>query len=241
MKDRLTYIVYTDFDGTITVEDIGDKLFQQYGDGNVCFQNFKHYTQGSLTARECWKNSCTTLQPITQDEIAHFAMQQSIDRYFPSFIQYCEEQTIPVNIVSDGFDAYINPILTKNGFSLLPTFCNSLQFNADGSVEPIFPHTDSECLNCANCKRNHLLSRSSDSQVIVYIGDGYSDRCPIRYADIIFAKNSLVAYCESQNITYHRFVTFYDVLSKFKEIVEKQNPKKRLMAEHARKEVYLQG
>ncbi|MBW7887980.1 MAG: MtnX-like HAD-IB family phosphatase [Bacteroidetes bacterium] len=215
MKEQLTYIVYTDFDGTITVEDIGDKLFQHFGDGKECLRNFKLYTEGKVSARDCWKNSCKTLRSVSQSEFIDFAVQQEIDRYFPSFIKYCEEKNIPVQILSDGFDAYIDPILAQNGYGALPRFCNTLQFHSDGTIEPHFPFTDSECIQCANCKRNHLLSRTSDSQVIVYIGDGYSDRCPVQFADIVFAKNSLVAYCEAQNITYHRFVTFYDVLSVF--------------------------
>ena len=38
--------------------------------------------------------------------------------------------------------------------------------------------------------------------MIVYVGDGYSDRCPVQYADIVFAKGDLQTYCQEQNISY---------------------------------------
>ena len=237
----LHYIVFTDFDGTITVEDIGDKMFQTFGDGEKCNIHFQEYTQGKIDARECWRRSCETLEGVSYDEFTTFAAQQRTDEHFGPFLHYCSDHSIPVIVLSDGFDAYINTILDANGFSTLPRYSNELQFLDSGDIIPVFPHTDAECLQCANCKRNHVLTHAGERHVIVYIGDGYSDRCPVRFADVVFAKGSLVSYCEKENITYHRFSTFDEVLAKFRHMNETSRPKKRTMAEHARKEIFLQG
>jgi 2-hydroxy-3-keto-5-methylthiopentenyl-1-phosphate phosphatase len=215
-------------------------MFQHFGNGNQCNQYFSEYLSGGIDAKECWRRSCQTVPAIEQSQFTGFAMEQDIDSSFSSFTRFCSEREVPVIVLSDGFDSYIDPILSKNGLQHLKRYSNSLQF-IDSKVIPVFPHSDESCIQCANCKRNHILTHASDTQVIVYIGDGYSDRCPVRFADIVFAKNSLLKYCEANNITYFRFKTFTDVENKFKEIIEKQKPKKRLMAEHARKEVYLQG
>ncbi len=240
MKQELSYIVFTDFDGTITVQDIGDKMFQQFGNAQLCEEHFRYYTTGEIDARECWRKSCETVREVTEQDFREFAQRQHIDSGFSHFVQFCSAKNIPVIVVSDGFDAYINTVLNGNGFSDLQRFCNALVFE-NGKIRPEFPYADEHCRQCANCKRNHLLVNSSDDNVIVYIGDGYSDRCPSKFADIVFAKNSLVSFCESNNITYHRFATFADVLLKFKTIVETTKPKKKLTAEHARKEIYMQG
>jgi 2,3-diketo-5-methylthio-1-phosphopentane phosphatase len=240
LKQELSYIVFTDFDGTITQHDIGDKMFQKFGDVELCEKHFHYYTSGEIDARDCWRRSCETVPNVTENVFTDFAKEQLIDPTFPAFVQYCEVQKIPVVVLSDGFDAYINPVLDSNGFSHLKRFCNTLIFE-NGKIRPEFPFTDENCRQCANCKRNHMLTNSGEEHVIVYIGDGYSDRCPSRYADIVFAKKSLVPYCETNNITFHRFTSFSDVLSKFKAIVETSKPKKKTMAEHARKEIYLQG
>ncbi len=84
-----------------------------------------------------------------------------------------------------------------------------------------------------------MLTKASDQQVIVYIGDGYSDRCPAQFADVVFAKGSLVGFCETNNITFHRFEAFADVLAKFRLMVEKGKPRKRRTAELARKDIFM--
>lgn len=239
MTVPLTYTVYTDFDGTIAVKDIGDHMFAEFGDMRVCIDSFESYRRGDITARQCWEQGFRTLRPVTRDQFGAFAAAQSIDPHFRPFVDYCSAKKIPVTILSDGFDAYIEPVLSKEWLDWLPRFTNSMKFHPDGTVTPEFPYTDADCTLCANCKRNHLLTGSGDDQVIVYIGDGISDRCPVRYADVVFAKDALVGFCEAENITYHRFTSFADVLKKFSAMVETTKPKKRRTAELARKDVFM--
>lgn len=239
IQKALTYTVFTDFDGTIAVNDIGDAMFEKFGDLEICSKSFQEYRSGMIDARDCWRRGFATMPPVTKEQFTQFALQQPADASFKLFVEFCEEKRIPVTVLSDGYDAYIEPVMERELLGHLPRFTNTLQFNADGSVEPVFPYTDAECYRCANCKRNHLLTRSGDDQVIVYIGDGISDRCPVQYADVVFAKDSLVAFCESRNITFHRFNDFSDVLKHFRPMVEQAKPRKRRTAELARNSVFL--
>lgn len=239
MNHNLSYIVFTDFDGTIAVDDIGDAMFEQFGDVNACLESFAAYRRGEINARECWRRGFATMKNVTREEFTRFILSKKTDPLFPSFAAYCRENNIDVHILSDGFDAYIDPILKREHLDFLPRFSNELQFNDDKTVTPLFPFTDAECPRCANCKRNHMLTKSGEEHVIVYIGDGISDRCPAQYADIVFAKDSLVPFCETNNITFHRFETFGDVLTKFRSIVETTKPKKRRTAELARKDIFM--
>jgi 2-hydroxy-3-keto-5-methylthiopentenyl-1-phosphate phosphatase len=77
--------------------------------------------------------------------------------------------------------------------------------------------------------------------VLVYIGDGFSDRCPVRYADIVFAKRQLIKHCQQQNITYYEFRRFDDVQKKMEEILQRKRIRHRQEAVMARREVYMQG
>ncbi len=239
MEQKLSYAVFTDFDGTIAMDDIGDALFLRYGDVTVCSENFDAYRSGRIDARQCWINGFATIPPMSRQSMTEFALGHAVDPGFRPFVEYCDSVSIPVTVLSDGFDAYIDPVLAREGLSALPRWTNAVRFTENGTMEPVFPHTDAECRRCANCKRNHLVTRSTDDQVIVYIGDGISDRCPVHYADLVFAKDSLVAYCEERNITFHRFNDFSDVLTRFRAIVETKKPRKRRTAELARKDLFL--
>jgi 2-hydroxy-3-keto-5-methylthiopentenyl-1-phosphate phosphatase len=239
MSENLSYIVFTDFDGTIAVNDIGDAMFERFGDMDICTKSFQQYRSGTIDARDCWRKGFASIPSVTKDEFTTFTLSQEVDRHFKMFVEYCAEKNISVTVLSDGYDAYIDPVLKREDLNWLPRYSNRLQFNNNGTVEPIFPFTDAECTQCANCKRNHLLTKSSDNNVIVYIGDGISDRCPVQFADVVFAKDSLVSFCETHNITFHRFENFFDVLKVFRTIVETKKPRKRRTAELARKEIFM--
>ncbi len=241
MKRELTYSVFTDFDATITREDIGDNLFRKFGDYDACVENYRKYRAGELDAKECWRRNCATITAMPPDAFHAFVDGIWVDGSFTVFADFCRTRAIPVTVVSDGFDAYITRVLAHMGLSSLPFFSNAAAFSAGGGITPAFPHTDAECTSCANCKRNHLLTRAGDDHVVVYIGDGYSDCCPARYADLVYAKHTLLKYCEKENITYHRFETFRDVLKHFAHLVETTAPRKRRTAEMARNEIYMQG
>jgi len=239
MQQRLTYTVFTDFDGTIAVRDIGDAMFHRFGNAEVCAKSFSEYRSGAIDARECWRTGFRTMPVLTKEQFTEFALAQPVDPHFRPFLDFCGSNTIPVTVLSDGFDAYIDPVLQREAMGDLPRFCNQLTFPQNAPPEPFFPYTNGECDRCANCKRNHLLTRSSEDQVIVYIGDGISDRCPVRYADVVFAKDALVAFCETENITFHRFTDFSDVLKVFRPMVETSKPRKRRTAELLRQSVFI--
>jgi len=116
-----------------------------------------------------------------------------------------------------------------------------LTFDSEKNLIPKFPFTDEECKICANCKRNHILNNSSEDDYTIYVGDGYSDTCPAQFVDFIFAKNSLLKFCEKERISYFPFSNFYDVTKRIDEMRNKKRLRKRHQAFLKRKEVYQQG
>ena len=90
-------------------------------------------------------------------------------------------------ILSSGFTELIEPVLEREGISL-EVHANRLDTRA-GNWRPIW-RDDAQCAECGEaCKRAGL----PDSPV-VYVGDGYSDRCVALAADRIYARDGLVDY-----------------------------------------------
>jgi 2-hydroxy-3-keto-5-methylthiopentenyl-1-phosphate phosphatase len=46
---------------------------------------------------------------------------------------------------------------------------------------------------------------------LVYVGDGYSDRCAAEASDRVFATKGLAQYLDERGIPYERFDDFHDV------------------------------
>ncbi len=240
--------VYTDFDGTITRLDVGDAMFERFG-GSQCVGIIEEYRSERISAAECFRRESAACATLRQEDLDAFLDAQEIDGTFAPFVSYCRDAGYPLTVLSDGMDYYIRRILERHGVGAVPFFSNHLDLvpAAGGAVSfsPVFPYEDEVCTRCACCKRNHILTTSGDEDVIVYIGEGYSDRCPARFADLVFAKDDLLAYCEEANISYFPYATFADIQSRLETMRrdpgERRLKRKRHQAALARREVYLGG
>jgi 2,3-diketo-5-methylthio-1-phosphopentane phosphatase len=235
--------VFCDFDGTVCSQDVGEQFFLKFA-GEKAEQNIQRLLGDEITMQEWLTELCEAITSIHQKEFLDFVDQFVIDPHFSEFSRFCKEQKILLTILSDGLDAYIERVLSNAGLNQIPFFANHTEFlNVSGRDKLVatFPYTDAECNLCGNCKRNHILNTSADDDVIVYIGDGFSDRCPVRYADIVFAKRQLIKHCQDQNITYFEFNNFGDVQIKMEEIVQRKRIRHRQEAARARREVFMQG
>ncbi len=228
--------VFCDFDGTITQLDLGDEVFKKFG------QFEPYHTQlvnKEIDIKTYWYRLCSTIPSDTQaDDIYRLAMDTPIDPYFRDFVFYLEKEDIPLTIISDGFDTYIEPILEREGFSHIPYLSNELIFD-NGAVNPVFPRASEACTcMCASCKRNSMLSQTKDDDIIVYIGDGYSDFCGAEHSDIIFAKKNLAAYCNENKLPHYPFKSFFDIIRIFEGFIKSGKYKKRNQAVINRKNAF---
>jgi 2,3-diketo-5-methylthio-1-phosphopentane phosphatase len=257
--------VFIDFDGTITRRDVGDLMFETFG-GPACTAIVAEYRDEKISAVECFRKECEACGVVDVERLNAFCDEQEFDPSFPGFVRYCESGGIPCTVLSDGMDYYILRILSRAGLPDLPVRSNILRFGEPGlpagqagasSVRfiPEFPYSDEVCTRCASCKRNHMLGVSAEEDIIVYIGEGYSDRCPSRYADVIFAKDDLLNYCRTANIPFTAWRTFSDVQERLAAMIAKgpagdaglpaghsgRRLHKRHQAVLARRDLYLGG
>jgi len=239
MTDKV-FKIFIDFDGTITTADVGAGLVNTFGDKEKVAEIVKAWMENKITSPESWYAMFDTMKDFSSDKLESFLADYIIDETFPAFVNYCEENKFEIQILSDGFDFYINRLLERENLSHLKVFCNKSRF-IDNKPVPSFPWSDEECKFCGNCKRNHILTNTGDEDYIVYIGDGYSDKCPIQFCDFVFAKQDLLRYCEMNRITYFPFNNFNDVTGKINELKGKKRIKKRHQAELKRKEIFMQG
>lgn len=218
--------VFSDFDGTITVKDLGDEIFRVLGEFRVHNDRLK---RRELDIKDYWKILAGTIEGTPKEKVLDIIDNAEIDPYFVKFAEFCESEGLPLTIVSDGFDIYIRRILDKIGFGHLPVYCNELKHEPAGDIySPHYTWASESCnCFCASCKRNSVINNASEDDIIVFIGDGYSDYCAAEHSDIIFAKKFLAAYCNEEKLPHYPYTTFFDVLRTFKNIILAQNKIKR--------------
>lgn len=232
--------IFCDFDGTITTKDVGEHMFLKFGDGDKAYSIFQRWLKKEIDSTQEWKELLDLVKDLTKVQFDDFLKTIEIEYGFKEFVQFCDQNNLDLTILSDGMDYYIKKILANNGFDNIVFHSNKMVFTEDGP-KVTFPHSDEECKDCANCKRNHIIENSSDDDITIYIGDGYSDTCPSQYVDFVFAKNILLKFCEKERISYYPFKNFKDVINRIKPLLEKKRIKKRHQAELKRKALYAQG
>ena len=213
------YIIFCDFDGTISVIDTINTLFDDFA-SKKWLEIEEIWEQGLIGSKECMERQLDCIPAISQSQLDDFIDGMNIDSEFKAFIEAVQENNIDFHIVSDGFSLIIGKVLAKNkifGVNIIASDVNLVE----NKLVPKFPNEDCDCLvKAGNCKCK-AIERFSSNKKVIYIGDGYSDTCAIRKADYIFAKKKLAEYCEKNAIEYTRFEDF----KKIKEIlfVTKEN------------------
>ena len=109
-------------------------------------------------------------------------------------------------IVSSGFHELIEPVLAREGVEA-ELLANRLDPRPDGWR--VLWRDEAVCEVCGEaCKRATLPAGEGE---LVYVGDGYSDRCAALAADRVFATDGLAMYLDELGVAYERFGDLYDV------------------------------
>ena len=196
-----------DFDGTVTEIDLLDTIAREFGDPEVYAEVDHGLDDGRLTLREViTREFAPVRRPLA--EIVGWELENVAVR--PGFRELVDEahgrgwRTV---IVSSGFHELIEPILEREGVEV-ELHANNIDPRPEGWV--VQWNYDEDCESCGeSCKRS-IVRRLGEGE-IVYVGDGYSDRCAAEDSDRVFATRGLADYLDERGVPYERFDDFHDV------------------------------
>jgi 2-hydroxy-3-keto-5-methylthiopentenyl-1-phosphate phosphatase len=203
-------LVISDFDGTICKVDMGNKVLNRFAIKNR--EVLDHETiKGSIGSRAAYEKIVPFMKG-NREEMRDFVLAKGkLARGFLQFHRLCREKGLDVKILSDGLDFYIRCILENNGFTDIEFYANEVEFGDEDSLAIKFPKMNELCGRCGTCKNAILHSFRLMYEQIIYIGDGHSDWCPSRSADLVFARGVLLAQYEQENIPCIPFDDFSTV------------------------------
>lgn len=215
----MKYVVFCDFDGTITVKDTTDTILQKFADPR--WEDVEQdWLDGRFGSEECLRRQMALVK-AGKDEIVKLIDTIEIDPHFGDFVNLCEKEQVQFYVVSDGFDFVIDRVLTRGGFGHLKHYANTLLFRGD-RLDTAFSNSKPGCDTCATCKVGLLNRLRKPEEKAVVIGDGFSDHFIAQSADVVFAKHKLRTFCEKQRVPFHRFETFKDVIATMKRLVKSE-------------------
>lgn len=203
-------LILTDFDGTVSTVDLGNEVITKFATASLTDIE-RAYVKGKIGSRIAYEKIAQRLKGSREKMLEHVLAIEKLDPYFPQFCSLSKDKGIDIKIVSDGLDFYIEAILQKYHLTGMEYFSNVAVFGNDSSLSIEFPAMNDFCARCGTCKSRILNSYRLIYDQIIYIGDGYSDFCPSRYADMVFAKKILFNKCERDGITCLQFKDFREI------------------------------
>jgi 2-hydroxy-3-keto-5-methylthiopentenyl-1-phosphate phosphatase len=216
-------LVFSDFDGTISVVDTGIAVvdaLQLEGAWEI-----EHaWRRGEIGSMECLARQWAMV------DLSRAGLDALLDSFelhadFVAFEALVRQRGASLAVVSDGLDYYVDRMLARLGLATcegervlehpagcIPRFANHAEVGP-GGVQITFPHRTPVCAQCGNCKLHHLFELRPHFRRVIYLGDGHSDMCPARYADVLFARSHLAQDAARSGIPFIPFESFSDVLA----------------------------
>jgi 2-hydroxy-3-keto-5-methylthiopentenyl-1-phosphate phosphatase len=192
--------VILDWDGTVTVDDTLIVALREFGDWQVYLDAAAALQRGEITLHEEIRRDAESIRtPI--DEVVAWLRENLEVR--PGFHELADAYR-PL-IVSSNFRQLIEPILEREGVEL-EVRANEVEWHPDGWRASF--RNGEVCGTCGEpCKRADLPANGG----VVYVGDGYSDRCAAQAADRVFARDGLARFLDEQGVPYEPFDDLHDV------------------------------
>jgi 2,3-diketo-5-methylthio-1-phosphopentane phosphatase len=203
-------LVLCDFDGTISVIDTGLLVAQTFG--LEPFQVIEQrWRRGEISSRECLRDQWAVVD-TTREDFWELVAHLEVDPAFPDLVALARARRARFVILSDGLDLYIEQTLNRLGSDDIEFRANHAAIRG-GHVAMEFPHSVAECPDCGNCKTRWLFELRPGSARTIYIGDGHSDVCAARYADVVFAKEDLARIYRERGLGFLPFTHLGEVVA----------------------------
>ena len=210
--------ILVDYDGTIALNDVSDQIMAEHVPGDWEAEAAE-VRRGRMVSRRlmAWEIDLIDADPA---ELFATASSQPHDLGFVSLVERAHDPpAIPIEVVSDGFGFFIRPALASLGLGDLPVVTANTTF--DGRRATIdFPNGHPTCLVCGTCKRERVRAHQAAGRAVVFIGDGESDRYAAGYADVVWAKRSLVKICVEAGWPFRRWTEFAEIDAWLERIVD---------------------
>ncbi len=203
-----TTLIVVDFDGTITERDTLVEIVRSQAP-EVFDQVESDLDAGRITLRECIEREFDAVRGEHDQIVADAVERTRVRAGFADLVVAAQAAGHRLVVVSSGFESIIRPVLERAAVPDVEVLAHEVCFSPQGSTVE-FRHGE-KCEVCGQeCKRS-VVDALRDGGEVVYVGDGYSDRCAALAADRIFARRELALYLERDGVTFEPFDDFVQI------------------------------
>ncbi|KAL2131877.1 hypothetical protein VTI74DRAFT_4489 [Chaetomium olivicolor] len=232
LKTSPKFIFFTDFDGTITMQDSNDFMTDNLGFGpELRKQGNADVLYGRRDFRDAFRDMLDSINTPFDECIDILRRNISLDPGFKAFYEWARENNVPIVVLSGGMEPIIRALLAhmlgQEAADVMQIVSNDVapregkSINEAGGWQIVY-HDDSGFGHDKSLEiRPYARLPAEERPVLFYAGDGVSDLSAAKETDLLFAKagRDLITYCEKENVPFTTFNDFSDILATVKDIV----------------------
>lgn len=202
-------VIQCDFDGTVTVDDVSFFVLDRFARGDWRRINAE-YEAGRITVGRFNDEAMALVRATRRELLGSIDGNVKVRPGFVEFAQTCRVKGIPIVIVSNGFDFYIEKTLKEYGLGHIEFHAARTRFRPGRRVTVDYIGPDGTRVDDAFKERfvDHFLSQGFR---VVYIGDGSSDFKPACKSHQVFARGTLLRKCREAGVPCVEFADFTEV------------------------------
>lgn len=204
--------VLCDFDGTISKINVMDFLYQRFAGCGMEYA--ERWERGEISTQEELRATWATVS-AGREALEAALTEVAIDPGLAGLANFCDAEGYPLAIVSEGLEWYIATILARHGIRGIPIYASQIHFTSDGfDFEFPWYHPDTPLRGL--CKPRIVRAFQEHGWKVAFIGDGTSDLDVAPVADVIYARDALLAHCRKRGIPATPFESLSDVVDNWR-------------------------
>lgn len=204
-------LFFIDFDGTITKKDVLASVIEQGCPDKSWKPLDAQYLSGEIGSSDCLRAQVAKLR-LSKTEANAIVDGIPIDPAFRTLLALLRSYGIRPIVLSDGEHSFIRRFFDNHKLPTVYIRANTIEWSDTGMTIRC-PWSGDECESAAcHCKCRSIADLRPPGYKAVYVGDGRSDLCPARKADVVFAKATLAAVLKREGRSFLPFTTLADVV-----------------------------
>ncbi len=210
-------VLATDFDGTVIKKDffwyIIDKVLTEKD-----IEPWQDYQTGKITHFDGLNRIFQKIRISTED-LHRLIFEIPLEDCFIDTIKLCQKKNIHIYIISAGSDYYIKIILDALGIKdSVNIIANGGKYSPETGLVMTRPPKDSPFYseNYGVNKAGTVKYLKNKYKKVIFAGDGIPDFPAAEYADVVFARGSLLDLCKNNSVETYNLDSYCNVFNYLK-------------------------
>jgi 2-hydroxy-3-keto-5-methylthiopentenyl-1-phosphate phosphatase len=205
-----------DYDGTMTTHECNEVALQPFV-GDAWWELEEESYNDRMSHAECFDRQIALIEAPRAQVVRRLLEVAEPMPGLRDFFTHLLARGGEAAIVSAGIREAIEAFWERNGLPEVELFASELVGKGPAGGPPYhleFSDALGDCPRCGprSCKAGILRRLRRPGDVVLVFGDGPSDLCPAREADLVFARGHLAERCEQEGLEWRALTDFAGVL-----------------------------